>query len=75
MHWLLRRKNLMPHELDKTPLPYRGKFLGKTFDDMPLRDLDWLVDQPWCHGEIKTKLKTYLADPVIKRELERELGE
>lgn len=39
--------------------------------DEGLLYLDWLNDQPWVKEPLKTHLRNYLADPTIKRELEK----
>ena len=54
-----------------------GKFYDKTFDDVDLKDLDWLNGQEWLprkHLKIAKALIEYLNHPVIKKELESELG-
>jgi hypothetical protein len=51
-----------------------GKFYEKTFDEVQLRDLDWLVGQPWLKEPIRSKLVAYLAIPPITRALEKELN-
>lgn len=50
-----------------------GKHKGERIEDVPLRYLDWLVDQDWLFPDVKQAVKAYLAKPNIKRELEREL--
>jgi uncharacterized protein (DUF3820 family) len=57
-------------QLSKTVMPF-GKHKGKTFDEVPLTYLDWLVGQN-LREPLKSKLEEYLAHPLIARELESE---
>ncbi len=50
-----------------------GKHKGKKLDGVPLLYLDWLVGQDWLREETKEAINEYLSEPVIKRELEKEL--
>lgn len=59
------------------PKDYRlllGKHKGKTLDETPLLYLDWIVGQEWIYGETKKRIVEYLSDPVIAKELEKELN-
>ncbi len=51
-----------------------GRYLvslkGRTFDEVPLRYLDWLSGQKWVYGPFRRRLTLYLTKPCIKRELE-----
>lgn len=50
-----------------------GEHKGKRLDDVPLLYLDWLVGEDWLHEETKRIVSEYLSEPVIKKELEKEL--
>src|SRR6516162_2779136 len=51
-----------------------GRYLvslkNATFDECPLRYLDWLSGQGWLYGTFRTRLTAYLTHPCIERELE-----
>jgi len=49
-----------------------GKYKNVTLDNIPLKYLDWLVGET-RQEPTKTIIAEYLADPVIKKELDREL--
>lgn len=54
-----------------------GKFYDKILDEIPLKDLDWLVGVPWLSRKypIEGKLiEEYLNHPTIKKMLEEELS-
>jgi len=65
----------MPEREDttyRTVLPF-GQYKGKRFADVPLKYLDWLVDQEWLFADLRVKLEAYLNDPLIQQELAKEL--
>lgn len=51
-----------------------GKHKGKKLDETPLLYLDWLVGQEWLAKETKETIVAYLSDPVIEKELTKELN-
>lgn len=55
----------------KYKMPF-GQHKGKTLDEIPLNDLDWLIGQDWLKEPTKSKIKEYLSDPVIAQLLEEE---
>jgi uncharacterized protein (DUF3820 family) len=66
---------MKPTKAGRYVLPF-GKYRGRTLDDIASTDeglqyLDWLIGQPWISGLLEGKLLTYLADPAIRRELDR----
>lgn len=55
-----------------------GQHKGKTIDkiastDKGLRDLDWLLGQPWLFDDLKKAIACYLNHPPIAADLERAL--
>lgn len=60
-------------DLSKTVMPF-GKHKGKTFDEIPLSYLDWVLSLDNLHPRLEARLEAYLAIPPIQRALEKELG-
>lgn len=63
-------------DLSKTIIPFGkkdGPFYMKRFEEVALRDLDWLVGQDWLKDPIKSKLVAYLKKTPIQRAIEKEI--
>lgn len=48
---------------------------AKTFDQVPLTYLDWLVGQEGLYPDFRLKLETYLKHPTIAKALEKAIEE
>ncbi len=64
----------MKNEIKNYRIPF-GDFKDRPLEECPLKYLDWLVGQTWLKDPAKETIESYLHDPVIKRELERQLDE
>ena len=63
-----------PPLLKNAVIPF-GEHKGERLDEVPLKYLDWLLGQDWVFDDLKRKIRKYLEDPAIARELDRELTE
>ncbi len=67
----------MNDQVKKYQMPF-GKFKGRTLEKCPLKYLDWLIGEKNLKADMPityNHIEEYLADPVIKMELERLLDE
>lgn len=64
----------MKNEIKNYKMPF-GKFKDRSLEECPLKYLDWLIGQAWLKDPTKEMIEAYLADPVIKMELEKLLDE
>lgn len=67
----------MNNQIKNYQMPF-GKHIGKPLEEVPLKYLDWLIGQTWFKIDMPVSynyVAEYLADPVVKKELEGELDE
>ena len=67
----------MKEEIKNYKMPF-GKFKDRTLENVPLKYLDWLIGEKNLKADMPityNHVEQYLADPIIKMELERILDE
>ena len=69
------RKNWTREQLNNTKMPF-GPHAGKIFDEIPIKYLEELLDWNKLREPLKSKIDSYLADPLTQqaKEIEEKEG-